>query len=102
MTTETAPTIRVKLTDDEWRVQCEKLAKTELRRKRKRKQLEDEREEWNTRKKDLESQIDTLSDLCESLAKAVDTREAEMPAQAEIPGAEAPPPADGSDDEKEE
>lgn len=85
--TEPMAMVRVKLTDQEWRVKCEELAKAELRRKERRGVLAAEADDWKERRKDLEGQIDTISDLCERLAKEVESHEGEIPAQQTIPGA---------------
>lgn len=77
--------VTVSLSDQEWRTKCEELAKAELRRKSKRDQLAVEKEEWSERKKDLDQQIDSLSDICEKLAQEVDSRTGEVPAQQELP-----------------
>ena len=77
--------VAVKLTDQEWRLKCEELAKAELRRKEKRATRDAEAEDWKNRRGDLDSQIETLSELCERLATEVDTREAMIESQQELP-----------------
>jgi predicted nucleic acid-binding Zn-ribbon protein len=77
--------VAVKLTDTEWRLKCEELAKLELRRKAKRGQLAEEEDEWKERKKDLNGQIDMMTEQIEKLATEVDTKEALVEAQTELP-----------------
>jgi predicted nucleic acid-binding Zn-ribbon protein len=77
--------VAVKLTDTEWRLKCEELAKLELRRKAKRGQLAEEDDEWKERKKDLNGQLDMMTEQIEKLATEVDSREALVEAQTELP-----------------
>jgi len=77
--------VAVKLTDTEWRLKCEELAKLELRRKAKRGQLAEEDDEWKERKKDLNGQIDSMTEMIEKLATEVDSKEALVEAQTELP-----------------
>ena len=86
--------VAVKLTDQEWRLKCEELAKAELRRKAKRGVLAEEEDEWKERKKDLQGQIDTMTSMIETLAQEVDSREAMQESQAPLPlesSSEEPP-----------
>jgi len=94
--------VAVKLTDAEWRVKCEELAEQELRRKKKRETLAEEAEEWKDRKKDLDGQIEKISDRCEALALEVSNRETMRDAQKELPLQEtSPPPTTPSSDSEE-
>ena len=77
--------VPVKLTDQEWRTKAEELAKLELRRKTKRGQLAEEQDEWKERRKDLEAQMDSMTEQIEILAREVDTREAMVDPQQELP-----------------
>jgi predicted nucleic acid-binding Zn-ribbon protein len=79
-----ATQVAVKLTDTEWRLKCEELAQLELRRKAKRGQLAEEKGEWKEREKDMNGQLDMMTEQIEKLAQEVDSREALVDAQTEL------------------
>ena len=76
--------VSVDLTDAEWRVRSEMLAKEELELAVKEGEMKAEADEWKDRKKDLETGIAATRSTIQKLAKEVDTRKAWTEAQQEL------------------
>jgi predicted nuclease with TOPRIM domain len=76
--------VSVGLTDTEWRVRCEQLAKEELELAVKEDEMKAEADEWKDRKKDLETGIAAIRSIIQRLAKEVDTRKAWTESQQEL------------------
>ncbi len=77
--------VPVKLSDTEWRIRCEELAKEELRLHEKELEAQGELEEWKDRKKALDKDIEDRKTIVQTLAKEVDTRMAWKKAQSDLP-----------------
>jgi len=90
-------TVEIELTDQEWRVKSEELAKAEIMLNGQRTELADEADEWAERKKSLKAGIDATEGRIRVLAREVDTKKALVPAQQTLPVADEPEP-EGEDD----
>jgi predicted nucleic acid-binding Zn-ribbon protein len=77
--------VPVKLTDQEWQLASEELAKLELRKKSTENMLDEEADEWKERKKDLKKSIAALDGQVQKLALEVETRQRMIDAQQELP-----------------
>ncbi len=76
--------VALKLSDQEWRLKCEELAKSELDLRKQEAELAEEAEEWKDRKSDLLKAIDAKRAIIAQLAREVDTRQTMVDAQQEL------------------
>ena len=91
--------VPLKLSDQEWRIKCEELAKLEVEVGRQEDGLAEEAEEWKDRKSDLVKAIDAKRAIIARLAREVDSRQTMVdPQQSLDMGQETPSegPPDGS------
>lgn len=76
--------VAVKLTDTQWRLKCEALAKAELELVSMSAEFDVEALEWKELKKKLEGRMEIQSQVIQKLAREVDTKEELQDPQASL------------------